>query len=291
MTDLSISIVSYNVKERLRACLDSVYSDTTGLACEIFVVDNNSGDGTAAMLEKDFPRVTLIRNETNQGYAKANNAAISRSAGAFVLVLNPDTIVLPGALAALVGSMRKDPGIGVCGPKIYNPDMTLQGSGERYPTFLYSLLRLLYVHALFPRNPVRSRILYSGWDRATRRDVDALNGACLMVRKEAIARAGQLDGNFRLYFEEVDWCRRIRSAGWRVCFLPEAEIIHYGGQSSGQMARERIDGIFNESCLYYHRKYSGYAAYLALKITLNCFTLPAAKVRRWAACGLKTGRK
>lgn len=268
MPDLSISIVSYKTRELLIACLRSVYKNTHKVSFEIFVVDNNSQDNAVESIKREFPDVNLISNETNAGFAKANNSAIRRSKGDFILLLNPDTIVLPGSLDIMVDYIKRHSDIGALGCRILNPDRSLQITCSGFPAFLTLLIESTILRAFFSKSKILQKYRISDWNRDTIRDVDAVSGSCIMVRKDAIVQAGELDEYFFMYFEEIDWCYRIKHKGYRICFIPDAQIIHYECGSTSQDNKARQGQIYRQSASYYIRKHHGLCKYLLLELCL-----------------------
>jgi hypothetical protein len=256
--DLSIIIVNWNVKELLRNCLKSVYTQTQTVSFEVFVVDDASSDGSAEMVEEEFPQVKLIRNEENLGFAKANNQAIRQSMGRYVVLLNPDTIVVDDALANMVLFMDARRDIGAVGPIILNPDNTVQLTCGRYfPTPLTELWDLTRLSFLFPKSRIFGRSLMGFWPHHDTREVDLLSGACMMVRREAIEQTGLMDEAFFLFAEEADWCYRIKKNGWKIYLDADAEVIHFLGQSvklsSANTALESRKSMYLFFMKYYGR--------------------------------------
>jgi GT2 family glycosyltransferase len=230
--NLSIIIVNWNVKELLRNCLKSIYAQTKAISFEVFVVDNASSDGSVEMVEEEFPQVKLIKNEENLGFAKANNQGIRQSTGKYILLLNPDTIVVDDALVNMVLFMDARRDIGAVGPRILNPDNTVQLTCGRYfPTPLTELWDLTRLSYLFPKSRIFGRSLMGFWPHHDTREVDLLSGACMMVRREAIEQTGLMDEDFFLFAEEADWCYRIKKNGWKIYLNADAEVIHFLGQS------------------------------------------------------------
>ncbi|MCS7056426.1 MAG: glycosyltransferase family 2 protein [Thermoflexales bacterium] len=269
-----VLIVSWNVRELLRACLDSLrrYPAT---ACEqrIVVVDNASGDGTPEMLRQDFPEVCLVANATNRGFTGGNNDGLRRiaefrgGAPTFVLLLNPDAEVTPGALDALLASAQAHPRAGVIGPQLRYPDGSLQSSRRRFPTFWTALFESTWLQPVAPR-----RLLDRYYVRDHRDDevceVDWVVGAAMLVRWEAYEQVGGLDErNFFMYSEEMDWCRRIKAAGWQVIYDPRARIVHHEGRSSAQVSAQRMI-YFNTSKVRYFAKHHGRTQAEALRLAL-----------------------
>jgi GT2 family glycosyltransferase len=250
--DLTISIVSLNTRELLAACLRSVYA-STGVTFELFVVDNGSSDGSPEMVERDFPAARLIRNDSNRGFAAANNVAIRLAAGRHALLLNPDTVIRPDTLRELIGFLdgRKD--VGICGPKIHFPDGRFQSCGYRFPTLLAEVRQSKHVDLLLrrivgsePPLPIKSGPF----------EVDWVDGACLLIRREVIDQIGLLDEQYFLYAEELDWCFSARKAGWAVYALPQVQMIHHQGKSSEQMSDSSLAHLV-ETRLRYYRKHHG----------------------------------
>ena len=231
--DLSVIIVNYNVREFLEQTLRSVYQAAEGLSVEVFVVDNNSIDGSVGMVRTRFPQVHLIANEHNVGFSKANNQAIRIASGRHLFILNPDTIVQEDTLSTLVQFMDSHPNAGAVGCKILNPDGTFAPESRRsFPTPAVAFYRMTGLSKLFPghRQFGRYNLSYLSPDEAT--EVDALSGSCMVVRKAVIGIAGMFDEDFFMYGEDLDWCYRIQEAGWSIHYTPDTQIIHYKGEST-----------------------------------------------------------
>ncbi|MFN3595811.1 MAG: glycosyltransferase family 2 protein, partial [Rubricoccaceae bacterium] len=255
--DVSVVIVTYNVREFLEQALESVEQASSGLSVETFVVDNDSADGSADMVRARFPDVRLIANETNVGFATANNQALRLARGRYALVLNPDTLLQEDTLRSLVAFMDAHPEAGAAGCRILNPDGTFAPESRRaFPTPSTAFYRITGLSKLFPRSPRfgRYNLTYLPQDAVC--EVDALSGSCMMVRREAIlgpdkatgtkatgttpeagletarGAAGLLDEGFFMYGEDLDWCYRIQQAGWRIYYTPDTQIVHYKGEST-----------------------------------------------------------
>lgn len=229
----SVVIVSWNTREMLRECLESLFAQTR-TPVEVFVVDNHSSDGSAAMVRARFPHVRLIANDENLGFAAANNQALERTTGEQILLLNPDTVVLDAAIDRMVDYLVRHPEAGAVGCKLLNADGSLQPSCHEFYGFFRSLIENRLTAALYPRTHANTPFL-SFWDHARPRQVGWVTGAALMVRASVLARVGPLDTRFFMYGEEVDWQLRMRKAGYQVHFTPEAQIVHLGGGSSRQI--------------------------------------------------------
>jgi hypothetical protein len=226
-------------------------------------VDNGSQDGSAEMVRDDFRDVRLIANQDNRGFPAANNQGISVAAGRYVLLLNPDTEVVDDALVRLVTFADAHPGVGMVGPQLLNPDGSVQSSRRRFPNLTTALFESTWFQPYAPGN-VLDRYYVLDRPDDTIQDVDWITGAAMLARREAIERVGLLDEGFFMYSEELDWCRRFHDAGWRVVYLPTAQIIHHVGKSSEQVVAAR-HVHFQTSKVRYFRKYHGPLAAEALR--------------------------
>ncbi|MFA6381837.1 MAG: glycosyltransferase family 2 protein [Candidatus Buchananbacteria bacterium] len=253
--ELSIIIVSWNVKDLLKKCLESIIKYRGDLTFEIIVVDNASGDGTVEMIKKEFPRVVLIPNTTNLGFGTANNQGILKSRGDFILVLNPDTVILKDCLPRMVDFMKSNYQVGIAGCKHLNPDWTLQFSVRRFPSFWPIFLIITKIAKIFPNLPALSSYLAKDFNYKIAQPVDQVAGSFFLLRKKTLDEIGLFDENFFTWFEEVDLCRRAVASGWQVWFTPDGEIIHYGGQSFVQQLGVKKQKVFFQSALYYFQKH------------------------------------
>jgi GT2 family glycosyltransferase len=264
--DLSIIIVNWNTRELLAKCLRSLYPLPNGqgqeagspifrdgsCSYEVFVVDNASSDGSAEMVRQRFPQVRLMQNEENVGFARANNQAIPLSQGRYVLLLNSDTEVQPGALETLIAFMDAHPQAGATGPRLLNPDGSLQPSCHPMLTPGREFWRLLFLERLSPR----ATYPMHRWDDRTPRRVEVIKGACLLLRREALHQVGLLDESYFMYTEEVDLCYRLVLAGWECWWVPQATVIHHGEASSRQVAQRMYLALY-QSKIQFYRKYGG----------------------------------
>jgi hypothetical protein len=292
MIDLAIIIVSWNVRSLLHRCLTSVYASApAGVTLHVIVVDNASTDGSAGMIRETFPQVQLIANDENVGFTRGNNQALETlgfrkgrdwelgigdlpsgavgdiSRPRYVLLLNPDTEVVGDALATLVRFMDSQPDVGVVGPQLLFPDGMVQSSRRRFPTLATAFLESTVVQQWWPDNPIARRYYVLDQPDDAIQDVDWVVGACLMGRRQAIEDAGLLDEGFFMYSEELDWCRRIKDRGWRVVYLPTAQVIHHEGKSSEQVVPAR-HVHFQRSKVRYFRKHHGRLPATALRLFL-----------------------
>lgn len=261
---LSIIIVNWNVRELLRTCLLSIGRGSGGLDAEIIVVDNASSDGSVDMLRQEFPSVRLIACDSNAGFSVGNNLGLAASRGELVLCLNPDTEIVGDALQSLAAYLGAYPDVGVVGPQLRYPDGTVQSTRRRFPTFVTALLESTILQQWFPRNRWLTRYYIEDVPAGITQDVDWLMGACFMLRRSIVSQLGALDEAFFMYSEELDWMRRIKFAGWRIVFLPEASVIHHAGKSSEQVVPLRHIR-FQTSKIRYFQKHHGPPAAYALR--------------------------
>ena len=268
--DVSVIIVNWNTKELLRDCLSSVYEHAGNVDYEIIVIDNASTDGSASMVKDDFRQVILIENSDNRGFATANNQGMAVAKGRYVLLLNSDTIVLDNSIANTVRFADDNPRAAVTGCRVLNPDRTLQRTCFMFPSILNMLLSSTYLYKLFPKSRFFGREQMTWWDRNDVRQVDAVTGCFMLVRREAIEQAGMMDEHFFMYGEETDWCYRFRQKGWKVMFAPVGEIIHFGGQSTAQQPVAMIVQL-RLSILKFMKKHYSRPVYLIARLLVALF--------------------
>lgn len=230
---VSIVIVHWRTPELLMSCLASVYADSHAEQFEIHVVDNDSGDGTVVQLASRFPHVKVLANDENVGFSRACNQVIPICGGEFILLLNPDTSVKDDAISKLAAFMDAHPQCGAVGPKVLNSDGSLQLACRRsFPSPAAAFFRLTYLSKVFPNSKTLSQynLTYADPDQCLQ--VDALSGSCMMVRRTVVEKIGLLDEDIFMFGEDIDWCWRIKEAGWQVFYLPEAVIYHLHGASA-----------------------------------------------------------
>ncbi len=256
MPDVSVIIVSWNAKEHLQNCLRSLNDPGCRYKQEVIVVDNASTDGTVDLVEEQFPEVTLIKNSGNLGFARANNIGIRASSGGYVCLINSDVILLDNCIGKLMRFMGSHPSAGLVGPKILNPDRTLQASCRHFPAIWNNVCQALGLNYLFRRSAFFSEPFMKYWAHDKVRKVDVITGCFWMVRRKAIDEVGLLDEDFFIYGEDIDWCRRFHDAGWDVMFYPETEAIHFGGASSSN-APVKFYLEMQKADIKYWRKHHG----------------------------------
>jgi GT2 family glycosyltransferase len=274
MVDLSVVIVNWNVCELLRRCLHSLLDLAIpeehspgiwrlatpkqapgALLLEVLVVDSASSDDSVAMVKSEFPQVRLYPSDTNLGYTGGNNLGLCESRGQYVLLLNPDTEVLADALATLVRYMDAHPDVGVIGPQLLWPNGSVQASRRRFPTLTTAFIESTFLQKWFPHHPALRR--YYVLDRADDAisEVDWVTGACLLVRRAVVEQVGLLDDGYFMYSEELDWQKRMSAAGWRVVYLPTAQVVHHEGRSSEQVGALRHVRFGRSKVRYYLKHY------------------------------------
>jgi GT2 family glycosyltransferase len=262
--DLSIVILNWKVKDLLHKCLVSIYQYTSNISFEIFVVDNDSGDGSVEMVRQEFPNVTVIANSQNIGFAAGNNQAIKQTKGDFILLLNPDTELIDNSLAKMVEIMKANRQIGVLGPRLSNSDHSLQSSVRRFPTFRSQALIMLKLQHVFPSLPALRSYLAVDFDYQLDQFVDQVMGAAFMISREVLEKVGLLDERYFIWFEEVDYCRRVKDANYNVAYTAQAALIHHGGESFAQVFRPAKQKMFNASMRKYMLKQQGLISWLGL---------------------------
>jgi hypothetical protein len=254
--DLSVVIVGWNARHYLELCLRSLTEAPLRRSMEILVVDNASTDGSAEMIEARFPQVKLIRNTENLGFSKGNNVGIRQCQGRYIALVNPDVIVLPGCLDALADFLDQNPKVGNVGPRVLNPDGTLQSSCRRFPTLWNNFCTATSLASLFKNSRffAGEHMFFFPHDRTLA--VDVLVGCFSMIRREAFEAVGLLDEGLFMYGDDVDWCRRCWRAGWQVVFFPGAQAIHDRGKITAPYPI-RFAVAQQRSVLYYWKKHHG----------------------------------
>ncbi|BCW94751.1 MAG: glycosyltransferase family 2 protein [Fimbriimonadales bacterium] len=252
---LSVCIVNWNTRDLLRACLQSLYRHPPDAPFEVIVVDNASRDGSAAMARAEFPQATLIANAENLGYARGNNQAMERAQGAYLLLLNPDTEVFPDTLNRALAFLQAHPEAGAIGAKQLFPDGRVQPSVRGFPTPLNLLGEVSGLARLFPRGLGGYRMRGFTYDRTA--EVDQPMATFLMTRRAVVEQVGGMDEAFPLFFNDVDWCYRIKQAGWRIYFVPEVQILHHGGASTRQVRLSAIRESHRALEAFYRKHYRG----------------------------------
>jgi len=281
--DCSIVIVNYNTKDQLLDCLSSIYAHSPEkYMLEVIVVDNASDDDSVEAVKSVFPDVILLPQPDNLGFSKANNKGISISRGRYILLLNPDTVVEKDTLTEMINYMDYNPQIGVAGCKVVLADGTLDKACKRsFPTPLKAFFHFMGLAKLFPNNKRFGAYNLTYLDEDEINEVDSVVGAFMLVRKEAIDQVGALDEDYFMYGEDIDWCLRIKQAGWKVVYCPIAKIIHYKRTSSSKRRIQSLYHFYNSMLIFYRkhykRKYGIMVTFLVYLGILGAFSLALLK--------------
>lgn len=257
--DLTVIIPSYNTRQLLRDCIASIYEHTSGITFEIICIDDHSGDGSADMVADAFPEVILVRNPVNQGYVRNTNLGMRMSRGRYACHLNSDTLLLGNAFRALVEYMDKNPLVAACGPKLLNPDRSVQHCIRHFSGPGTLALQALNWHKLFPRGRVAERYYATAFDYSKAQPVDSIGTTAYVIRRSTWENAGMLDERFRLFVSDLAYNFMLKKKGYPVHYTPCAEIVHFGSQSVNQAPqsslRELHDALiaFNEAYDYFGR--------------------------------------
>jgi len=278
--DVSLIIVSFNTREVLRESLQSVVREQGSLRLEIFVVDNNSHDGSVEMVQAEFPHVRVLRSDVNLGFGAANNVALELAQGRYVVLLNSDAFLLPDSLSLSVDHMNADPSVGLAGGRLVGRDMALQPSARMFPSILSDFLVMTGLAHKHPKSKFFGRFDRTWADPMQPAEVDWVPGAFSIIRREALQKVGFFDPEFFLYSEEVDLCRRIQNAGYKIMYWPDIVVIHIGGESSRQIKTLEMSSAGAQlvrwrmrSTLLYYRKHHGSSAWLAKMLELSLYHL------------------
>lgn len=252
---ISICIVTYQAREYLRKCLQSIAENPPACSYEIIVVDNHSTDGTVDMLNCQFPQVQITENSDNKGFTAPMNQALRQAVGGYLLQLNPDTIIHPQAFNTLIAFMEQHPDVGICGPKVLNLDGSLQKPcrrGESRPWAVFSYF--LGLSRLFPKSKLFGEYLMNYMDEDAIHQVAGVSGSCMLIRRQVSDQIGYLDELFFAYQEDADYCLQARRAGWKVYYVPTAQITHYGGEGGSKIQPYRSIYAWHRSYFLYFRK-------------------------------------
>jgi GT2 family glycosyltransferase len=261
--DLSVAVVSWNTRDLLIPCLSAIGPAASPYTVEVILVDNASADGTVEAVRERYPEVHVIANPDNRGFTRANNQALTIARGRFFLLLNPDTEAKPGSLATLLRFLEEHPEYGACGPRLLYPDGRLQPNGRRLPTLWREFLAASGLRRLNPA-AFESRLEWGRDDFTRTVDVEEVSGACLMARREAVEEIGLMDEQLFMYYEEVDWCARMKRAGWKTAYVAEAMVVHHVAQSVKQ-AGFGVYRTFYESQFRYYRKHAAAPVWIAMR--------------------------
>ena len=255
MPELSICIVTLNTRQYLSDCLESLAAHPASVSTEIIVVDNHSTDGTQEMLAQQYPQITLIQNQKNEGFTRPANQAMRAAQGRYILLLNPDTLLQTDTLNRLVAFLDSHPVVGIVGPKVLNRDGSLQMACRRgLPRPGAMLSYFLKLHRLFPRSRRFGGYLLNYLDPDATYPVDGVSGSCMLIRQAAAQQVGYFDERFFAYQEDADFCFQVQRAGWQVYYHPAAQIIHFGGQGGSRHEPFRSIFAWHRSYYLYYQK-------------------------------------
>jgi N-acetylglucosaminyl-diphospho-decaprenol L-rhamnosyltransferase len=281
---LSIVVLSWNTRELLAACLQSLVDlGDDEPSFEVIVVDNDSADDSADMVAERFPDLRLIRNGQNDGYAIGNNIGAREATGEYLLLLNSDTEVRPGTLAKLVGFLDEHPGHGACAPRLVHPDDTVQTACMRFPTRRTAVFFDTVFDRWFPGNRVIPYYFMRDFDHLTSRDVDQPPGAAFLIRRPLWEALGGFDPELWLFFNDVDLCRRVHVAGHAIAYVAEAEILHHEGKSTSQFPS--FATIWHKNRMAYYRKTFGWTGTLVARLATSLRGWEEARKLKAAGCG------
>jgi GT2 family glycosyltransferase len=268
--DVSVVIVSFNTRDLLRDCLNTLAREAGILTYEALVVDSASRDDSAGMIAREFPDVRLFRSDVNLGFAGANNVAFPECRGRYIVLLNSDAFLTPGALTRSVEHMDANPSAGIGGVRLVGRDGSWQPSARMFPSLLNDFLMLSGLSSRFPKSRFFGRVDRTWASPDEEAEVDWVPGAYSIIRREALEKVGYFDGRFFLYYEEVDLCRRFKNAGYKVCYFPDIVVTHLGGESSKTLRQMKMSSAGAQltlwrmrSVLLYYRKHHGWQAWLA----------------------------
>ena len=262
MLDVSILIVNWNGKDLLTRCIQAVQETVKQVSYEIIVIDNNSSDGSQAMLRADYPDVVLIENADNTGFAHANNQGMEIAQGRYMLLLNSDAFVEDNTIDSMVAFMDAHLEAGMSGCKLLYEDRRLQPSAYSFPTLATELYFALQLNALFPKSREFGKFAMTWWDFNDVREVDAIMGAFMLVRREAVAQVGMMDTGYFMYSEEIDWCYRFRQQGWRILYNPDVVAVHLWGGSSQRVRQEMLIQLYRSKVRFFRKHYGPLSATL-----------------------------
>jgi hypothetical protein len=286
--DVTIVIVSFNTRDILRECLDSVFHGKGTLRIQVIVVDNASTDGSPMMVEQEFQDVLLIRSRVNLGFGPANNLGFRSAKGRYVVLLNSDAFMTEGSLQRSVAHMEANPGVGLGGGRLTGRDGSWQPSARMFPTVFSDLLALSGLAARFPHSRFFGRADRTWANPMEAAEVDWVPGAYSIMRAEVLESIGLFDPRFFLYYEEVDLCKRIKNAGHSIWYWPDIAIVHIGGESSRQVQSLQLSRTGTQltlwrmrSMLLYYRKHHGFSAWLAMSLEAVWYWLRSQR-RRWS---------
>lgn len=268
--EVDVIVVNWNTCDLLKRCLLAA-ENSEGVTVRLIVVDNGSVDGSLSMLRTEFPQVRVIANQTNAGFARANNQAILACSAPFILLLNSDAFVEPDTIAGMVGSLTRHADAGAVGCRLTYEDGGLQRSCYSFPDLFTEFIQGIFLDRLFPRSRLFGKYLMTWWDMADAREVDVVMGAVLLLRREALNQVGLLDESYFMYSEEVDLCYRLRRKGWKTRYEPGAKAVHLWGGSARKVPAQTMIRLYQSRMQFFRKHYGGLTAgiYKAMLLMFN----------------------
>jgi GT2 family glycosyltransferase len=292
--ELSVLIVSFNTRDTLRQCLQSLEPECSSLSTEVIIVDNGSRDGSAEMVRAEFPSTTLIESQVNLGFGAANNLGLAQAKGRYLVLLNSDAFLEPGALARAYRHMEETPAAGLGGARLLGRDGSWQPSARCFPAVWMDLSVLSGLSYHYPKSRLFGRFDRTWADPDAAAAVDWVPGAFSILRMEIARSFGLFDPAFFLYYEEVDLCKRIRAAGWQIWYWPDVAVVHIGGESSRQVADQEFSSTGSQltlwrmrSTLLYYRTHPGSTEWLAMRSEIAFYRAAALRNRLRGASGAR----
>jgi GT2 family glycosyltransferase len=277
--DLTIIIPSYNTRRLLADCLNSIYEHTHGIAFEVICLDDNSPDASADMVAAEFPEVILVRHRSNQFYVRNNNLGLKMSRARYACLLNSDTRLIGNAFRALVGYMEEHPEVAACGPKLLNPDGSVQHCIRCFSGPGSMVLQALNWHKLFPRSRYAGRYYATRFDYSRAQPVDSIGTTAYVIRRSTWENAGMLDERFRLFVSDLAYNFMLKQNGYRVDYTPCAEIVHYGSQSVNQQAESSLREL-HQALVIFNEAYDYFGPSRAMKLLVRCAVGARALLKR-----------
>lgn len=266
MLDVSIVIVSWNAKDVLSKCLQSIENDKSKYTREVIVVDNASTDGSAELVKENFKDVKLIENTENLGFSKANNIGLKQTTGRYVYLLNSDVEILGENIEPLCTYMDGHPDVAVLGPRVLNPNKSIRTNCKKFPTLWNSFCKATALFKIFPKSNFFSDDFIRNFGYDTILEVEVLPGCCLMIRRDVLFDVGLLDEKFYIYSEDKDLCKTISKAGWKIVFFPDTDVIHYAGSSSENAPVRFLKEMIKANIIYWQKHHNKISQFVFINI-------------------------
>jgi N-acetylglucosaminyl-diphospho-decaprenol L-rhamnosyltransferase len=289
--DVSICILTHSQPDLLPCCVASALEEIGKAAVkgEVILIDNASSDGSPQAIARLFPQVRIIRNDQNLGFSAANNEAIRASTGTYTLLLNDDAILQPGSLRLMLRTIDSDPTIAAVGPKLLNPDGSIQRgyTNRRLPRLRSLVCAFLGLNPLLEARPWTRDLFTHSRDLSVSGETEHIAGACLLVRRDMLERIGLFDEQFYYLWEDADLCYRLREAGGRIVYLAEAQVAHHGSASLKQLMRPERAALYFQSLLSYYKKHGTRPGYLLVRIAVGLISILRSPRALWREAGTR----